>query len=108
MYMKAEHASRRHSKYWDGADLVMEIVSPDPKSRRRDFEEKALEYAQAGIPEYWIIDPEQRFIRVLTLRGQAYELHGEFGPGTEATSVLLPGFTVSIDAVLAPPGSEGT
>jgi Uma2 family endonuclease len=106
LYMKAEHAHRRHNKYWEGADLVMEVVSGSRKDRKRDLEEKPVDYARAKIPEYWIIDPKERWIRVLTLRGRTYKLHGEFGPGTQATSVLLPGFAVSVDAVLAPPGSE--
>jgi Uma2 family endonuclease len=101
LYMKAEHAHRRHEKYWDGADLVMEVVSSDRKDRERDLKVKPLDYARARIPEYWIIDPEQQRIRVLTLRGRTYRLHGEFGPGTQATSVLLPGFTVSVDDVFA-------
>jgi Uma2 family endonuclease len=99
LYMRAEHARRRHEKFWDGADLVMEVVSPDPKDRKRDLEVKPGEYARAGISEYWIIDPHRRYIRVLTLEGRSYKLHGEFGPGTQATSVLLPGFAVSVDEV---------
>jgi len=67
---------------------------------------KPREYARARIPEYWIIDPEKKLIRVLTLQGQSYHVHGEFGPGSQATSVLWPGFAVSVDAVLTPPGSE--
>jgi len=101
LYMKAEHAHRRHEKFWDRADLVMEVVSQDPKDRKRDLEVKPREYARAGISEYWIIDPEQRQIRVLTLEGRTYKLHGNFGPGTQATGVLLPGFAVSVDEVLA-------
>ncbi len=107
VYMRAENAHRRHEKFWDGADLAMEVVSSDPKDRKRDLEIKPRDYAQARIPEYWIIDPDQRMIRVLTLDGRAYKVHGEFGPGSLATSVLLPGFAVSVDAVLAPPGSIG-
>ena len=36
---------------------------------------------------------------MLTLDGAAYRLHGEFPPGTTATSVLLPTFTVDVTAV---------
>ena len=39
----------------DGARLVMEVVSPDPESRHRDYVRKATEYADAGILEYWIV-----------------------------------------------------
>ena len=108
IYMKAEHAHRRHNEHWEGADLVMEVVSPDPKDRKRDWETKPKEYARARIPEYWIVDPQDKVIRVLTLKGKAYQVHGDFGPGAQATSVLLPGFAVSVDAALGPPGSEQT
>lgn len=54
VFMLAEHADRRTNDYWNGADLVMEIVSDDPASRRRDLEDKRSVYASAGIPEYWI------------------------------------------------------
>jgi Uma2 family endonuclease len=105
-YLKAEHADRRHEDYWQGADLVMQVVSNDPKDRERDWEVKPREYARAGIGEYWIIDPQQERVRVLKLKGKSYRVHGNFAPGAEATSVLLPGFAVAVDVVLAPPGSK--
>jgi len=46
--------SRRHNKYWEGADLVKEVVSGSEDDRQRDLVTKRREYAQAGIPEYWI------------------------------------------------------
>jgi Uma2 family endonuclease len=101
VYMNAERAKRQRDDYWDGADLVMEVVSGDAKDRRRDLVTKVKEYALAGIPEYWVIDPDQKFIRVYALAGTAYRLHGEFRPGETATSVLLPGFAVGVDVVLA-------
>lgn len=56
--------------------LVVEIVSnsdTDKKSRDRDYLEKRSEYAIRGIPEYWIIDPMQQVILVLTLFGESYQ-----------------------------------
>jgi Uma2 family endonuclease len=106
VYMKAEHKDRRHPTFWDGADLVMEVVSPDPKDEERDWETKPKEYARAGIAEYWIVDPQKQLVRVLTLRGKSYKVHGDFGPGQKATSVLLPRFAVAVDEVLSPPGSD--
>jgi Uma2 family endonuclease len=84
-----------------GADLAIEVVSDDPEDRQRDLETKRQEYADAGITEYWIVDPQEHKILVLTLDGATYRVHGEFGPGTAATSLLLPGFSVSVDAVFA-------
>lgn len=85
----------------DGADLVMEIVSEGATNRERDLKEKPAEYARAGIAEYWIVDPEEYRITVLTLDGQSYRTHGEFGRGAIATSVMFTGFSVSVDAVFA-------
>jgi Uma2 family endonuclease len=106
VYMKAENARRRRKRHWLGADLVMEVVSGDAKDIKRDWETKPREYAKAGISEYWIVDPQKKVIRVLTLRGKSYDIHGEFGPGTKATSVLLPGFAVPVDDVVTPEGAS--
>ena len=72
----------------------MEVVSPnDPE---RDKVTKRREYAQSGIPEYWIVDPTDASITVLTLRGQEYALRGAFVAGESASSVLLEGFRVAV------------
>ncbi len=85
----------------DGADLVMEVVSPGPQNRERDLDVKRLEYARAGIAEYWIIDPELRTITVMELAGDVYRVSGEFKTDQTATSILLPGFSVSVEAAFA-------
>jgi Uma2 family endonuclease len=99
VFMAAEHADRLGEKFWRGADLVMEVVSPDDPER--DNVIKRLEYAQAGIPEYWIVDPIEASVSVLSLEGSEYFLHGKFVPGETAKSVLLDGFTVDVATVLA-------
>src|SRR6185503_14466833 len=89
---------RRQERYWLGADLVVEIVSPD--NPERDTREKRADYAEAGILEYWIVDPQEERITVLRLDGDQYTEHGVFHRGESATSALLQGFAVSVDAVL--------
>ena len=88
---------RNQNAFWLGADLVVEIVSPDHVER--DTVLKRTDYAAAGIPEYWIVNPVEETITVLQLEGSSYVAHGVFCRGEMATSVLLQGFTVSIDAV---------
>lgn len=78
------------------ARLVIEVVRPGQESRQRDFVEKRDEYAAAGFPEYWIVDPQARTITVLTLEGEQYVLHGEFHEQESATSRLLPDFEVDV------------
>ncbi len=88
---RGEHAGQP-----EGADLAVEVVREGDENRRRDVETKRLEYARARIPEYWIVDPESIRVTVLVLEDAAYREHGVFGPGETATSVVLPGFAVSV------------
>ena len=51
---------------WDGAPLpilIVEILSPS--TRRRDREQKRELYVDAGVAEYWMVDPETRSITVV-------------------------------------------
>jgi Uma2 family endonuclease len=88
---------RAQDEFWLGADLVMEIVSPNRPAR--DIEEKPRDYAEAGIPEYWIVNPLDEAISLLTLRGDAYVEHGVFRRGERAASLILDGFSISVDEV---------
>ena len=70
------------------ADLAVEIISPE--SRARDRGEKFYEYEQAGIKEYWLIDPDREQAEFYRLGARGiYELvrleDGVF------ESVVLPG-----------------
>jgi Uma2 family endonuclease len=96
LFMLAEHRERRTEQYWNGADLVMEVVSED---RSHDLVKKRSEYARGGIAEYWIVDPMLKEITVLRLAGDQYEPAGVYHPGEQAASVLLAGFAVDVTAV---------
>lgn len=85
-------------KYIEGApDLVVEIISPG--TSERDRQAKYQIYEEAGVQEYWLLDPESRTIEVFTLREGIYELSGKWGPGEVARSVLLAGFEVEVDEI---------
>ncbi len=45
--------------------LVVEVVSPNDPAR--DYRYKRSEYAVRGIPEYWIVDPDQKKVTILNL-----------------------------------------
>lgn len=96
VFMRKEHTDRRHGNYWLGADLVMEVLSPDDP--KRDRETKRREYAMARIPEYWLIDPIAQTVTVFVLEGDAdaYSVHGVFSSGAEAPSATLSGFRVDV------------
>lgn len=107
VFMLAKHAGRMGSAYWEGADLVMEVVSDSAEDHRRDWIVKRREYAKAGIDEYWIIDPKEERILVLKRRGKSYVVHADGHPEGRVQSSLLRGFSVQVSDVLSA-ASQGT
>jgi len=97
VFMRREHADRRHANYWSGADLVMEVMSPDDP--KRDSVIKRREYAVAGIPEYWLIDPAQATVTVFVLDGERYTADGIYAAGKRAASANLDGFAIDVQAL---------
>ena len=95
--LRSRSDPRNEARYWRGADVVAEVVSPDDPAR--DLVAKRADYAEAGIPEYWIVDPRVETVTVLTLAGEAYVEHGVFSRGDTATSPLLDGFAVDVAAL---------
>ena len=74
------------------------MVSPD-RTAKRDTVTKRLDYAEARIPEYWIVNPIDETVRVLVLDGDAYGECGVFRRGQRAESRCLEGFSVSVTEV---------
>lgn len=50
--------------------LAVEVLSPS--NRTTDLVTKRVDYAAAGIPSYWLVDPEVPSVTVLELEGNAY------------------------------------
>ncbi|MDQ6694368.1 MAG: Uma2 family endonuclease [Chloroflexota bacterium] len=89
--------ARLQNAYWLGADLVVEVVSEDDP--QRDIITKRADYAEGGIPEYWIVNPLDETITVLKLEGAQYTEHGVFRRGDRARSALMEGLVVGVDGV---------
>ena len=53
-------------------DLVVEILSPS--TEKNDRERKYALYQKSGIPEYWLVDPEDHAIAQFVLRDASYAL----------------------------------
>jgi Uma2 family endonuclease len=103
VFLFEENAAKRGDDYWRGADLVVEVVSEaDPD---RDLVEKRKEYAQAGIPEYWIVDPRDSTITILGLEAGAteYSKVETHRSGDTASSRLVAGFRIDVSDVFSQP-----
>jgi Uma2 family endonuclease len=98
VFMRAEHEDRITDPYWGVPDLVMEVVSPG--TRRVDSVIKVKEYAEAGIPEFWLVDPETETITLYVLAGSVYEQRLVGRPGDTVGSMSLPGFEIPVREAL--------
>jgi Uma2 family endonuclease len=87
LYLREENRDCVTDTYVDGpADLVVEVVSSE--SGARDRGEKFYEYEAAGIPEYWLVDPEREELAVYRLRKDRYRTAFEGHEGRAASEVL--------------------
>ena len=75
----------------------MEVVSAD--NPERDFVDKRRDYAEAAIPEYWIVDPRTETIAVLELAASEYAEHAVYRRGELAASLAIPELGVQVDDV---------
>jgi Uma2 family endonuclease len=89
-----EHRDRLGMQESGAADLAIEIVSPS--NELHDTDTKVIEYAQAGIPEYWIVYPQLRQIAIHRLEDRVYRPSGLFRAGETAHSHVLKGFEISV------------
>ena len=74
-------------------DLVVEILSSD---RSHDLVYKRRVYAEAGVREYWVVDPRDDTVMVLELQGSGYVERGVLGVGDTLTTPLLPGLAIPL------------
>jgi Uma2 family endonuclease len=96
LFVASDQLERVRRTYLDGpASLAVEIISPE--SVGRDRGDKFYEYEQAGIPEYWLLDPQARRAEFYQLDpGGVYRL---IAPDQEGIyrSAVLPGFWLRVD-----------
>jgi Uma2 family endonuclease len=93
MYLRPENAHRWREYHVEGpADLVVEVIGVS--SEARDCVEKFAEYQQAGVREYWLIDPMQKTAEVYRLgEGGEYEIVPA-GEPARLGSEVVPGFWI--------------
>jgi len=80
-------------------DIVTEILSEG--TRHKDLEVKKKIYAQFGVPEYWIVDPEAATVEVLVWSEIGYVTAATYGKSDCLSSPLLPNFNLPLSEVLA-------
>ena len=81
-------------RWVEGApDIVAEILSTD---RSRDLVRKRQIYAEAGVLEYWPIDPRNDTVTQLELRDGEYVERAVLGADDTLATPLLPGLSIPL------------
>ncbi|WP_333414800.1 Uma2 family endonuclease [Microcoleus sp. MOSTC5] len=80
--------------------LVVEVVSPGRVGRDRDYISKRAQYAARGIPEYWIVDPQEEIVAVLRLESGEYVEVGVFQGEQALISPTFPQLNLTAQQVL--------
>jgi Uma2 family endonuclease len=87
----------REGRLYGPPCLAVEVLSSSSVDRDRLVKKRL--YGEAGIPEFWLVDPETRTAEVYGLREGAYELRAIFEPGDTLTSRTLEGIAFPINAI---------
>jgi Uma2 family endonuclease len=95
LFVAQEHLKRLKETHLDGpADLAVEVVSPE--SVGRDRGEKFYEYAQGGVPEYWLIDPQTKQAEFYQLEEGRYRVAFSGDEG-RYQALVLPDFWLRVE-----------
>ena len=93
-------------RFATAATLVVEILSHEKADHERDLVEKRRDYAEAGVLEYWVVDPEAKTVLLLRLDGEAYAEVGTIGPGQTVVSEAVAGFEVDVTELFDTPAAS--
>jgi Uma2 family endonuclease len=78
--------------------MIIEIMSPS--NRRNDMLVKFRKYLQAGVREYWIVDPEEKTVHACILDGSQYRV-SVYDEGRTVPVSVLPGCAIELESVFA-------
>lgn len=75
-------------------DLVVEILSPG--NSKKEIKLKYDTYQEAGVREYWIVSPQNEWVKVHVLVNGMYQESPFYVEGDVVTSSVVPDFTLSV------------
>ena len=78
-------------------DLIIEILSP--ANNKKELKYKYEVYEEAGVLEYWIVDPREKAVQVYLLTNGKLIAGGYLFEEDKILSALLPGFSLDVGAL---------
>ena len=78
-------------------DLVIEILSRTTAERDRTY--KKTLYARHRVCEYWMVDPKEKTIAVMTLGKAGFESSGTYGKMDTLKSPIFPALSIKVSQI---------
>jgi Uma2 family endonuclease len=95
VFISAERVGIVQENFVAGApDLAVEVLSQSTAAHDRAT--KLPLYAEAGVPEVWLIDPQAKTVEVLKLQGKKYLLDATLAGDQVLASNLFPGWQLPL------------
>lgn len=95
VFLRSDKAAKCGRAITEVPDLVVEIVSPD--SRSYDSRTKRADYEEAGVGEYWLIDPDRETFQFFVLEQGTFRESP--ASGDIYRSSVLPGFALDLASI---------
>ena len=77
--------------------MVIEVISPSTASKDRELKRRI--YAEHGVSEYWLVDPDTRTISVMSLQDKDFREVGNYGVGEVLSSPTLEGLALDLTRI---------
>jgi Uma2 family endonuclease len=101
-HSRMTHVLGADGKLHQAPDLVIEVLSPGTINTARDREIKLGLYSRRRVPEYWIVDWQERQVEVYRHAGESLALIVTLSESGALSSPLLPGFSLPLAELFAP------
>lgn len=75
-------------------DIVIEILSPS--NNKKELKYKKDIYQESGVKEYWIVEPREKAIQVMTFENGTLLSSTYFFTDEQVTTPILPGFSLDV------------
>ena len=78
-------------------ELIVEILSPS--NIQIEMKDKFDLYEQAGVQEYWVVYPPEKWVLVYSLKEGKYQHHKPYIESDTLVSIFFPNLKIALDEV---------
>jgi Uma2 family endonuclease len=101
IFIRKENLTRiePHDRIHFVPDLAIEVLSPS--TAYYDYSHKKKVYAERGVKEYWIVDPQDKTIEIMVNDNGMFRTEALLGESGTVESTMFPGFRMNAEEVFA-------